>query len=269
MRIVLLAPTYKSLYSRMVTYLVIQESGMDIVGVVVRTIWSLKRLRGEIRRDGVRLLQKIRTKLLLSERIQDSAVRKTLAEKARQVKLPGSDLKDIASLYQLPVYTVADHNTPRAESIIHSLAPDVIVFTGGGLIRKRILEIPRLGVLNCHAGILPRYRGMDVVEWPLIERDSPDSEIGITLHFMDRGVDTGPILLHKPMKIQKGDTFEEIRARIEPMMVDLVLTGLRGLRDNTVQVEQQEKSAGKQYFVMHPRLKQIAAQKLSAFTNQM
>ena len=68
MRLAVLAPTPRSLYSRLVTHLAVQESGVEVVLVVARSIWSPRRLRAELQRDGPRLLDKVYQKLLLGER---------------------------------------------------------------------------------------------------------------------------------------------------------------------------------------------------------
>ena len=72
------------------------------------------------------------------------------------------------------------------------LKPDLVVFTGGRLIRDNILKNSGAGVVNCHMGILPMYRGVDVVEWPILNEDW--NNIGLTIHFMVKGIDTGDIL---------------------------------------------------------------------------
>ncbi len=141
------------------------------------------------------------------------------------------------------------------------LKPDVVVFSGGGIVREPVLQIPSMGVLNCHSGLLPKYRGMDVVEWAILE-SKEEPQIGLTLHFMDRGVDTGPILLRQPEQVQPGDTLARIRRRLEPKMVRLMMRGLRGLRDGSVGSQEQSSEDGRQYFVMHPRLKVVAEKKV-------
>jgi methionyl-tRNA formyltransferase len=122
-----------------------------------------------------------------------------------------------------------------------------------------VLAIPRLGVLNCHTGILPQYRGMDVVEWTAFEENIGRIGFGATLHFMDSGVDTGPILLKKKIPLSSNSNFESIRAELETVMVDLMVQGVQGLRDGILFSNPQELKKGRQYFVMHPRIK-IAAQ---------
>jgi methionyl-tRNA formyltransferase len=250
-----------------VTYLSFQEPDIEVSLIVLRTIWSLDRIKGELTRDGVRLLQKVNKKLIVGESVYDREAQPTIVDLARQVSLPGKNLRDLADQYQIPLLTVKDHNEKKAEEALKSVAPDAIIFTGGGLIRKNILDIPKIGVVNCHSGILPEYRGMDVVEWPILT-DPRSLKMGLTLHLMEKGVDTGPILLQRTIEPKAGDSFSSYRTRLEPAMVDIMLEGIRGLRDKIVAYRLQEKTSGKQYFVMHPRIKKAAESALETYQNQ-
>jgi folate-dependent phosphoribosylglycinamide formyltransferase PurN len=261
LRVAVLAPIQSSLYSRLVSFLALTEPGLDLVGIVVRTPWSWSRLRGELRRDGKRLARKVFQKMVLGERAYAGGDQRTIAALAREVALPGQNLAALARLFNVPLRVVRDHNEPAAVKFLQALRPDVLAFTGGGLIRRAVLELPGLGVLNCHLGPLPAYRGMDVVEWPVLEQSR--AQIGLTLHWMDQGVDTGPLLLQQALPLEPGDSFAAIRRRLEPEMVRLVLRGLRGLRDGVLAARPQPAGAGKQYFVMHDRLLAVAARRLA------
>jgi methionyl-tRNA formyltransferase len=114
-------------------------------------------------------------------------------------------------------------------------------------------------------GLLPRYRGMDVVEWPILEGRN---EVGVTLHFMDRGVDTGPILTTRNVPIRAGDGMEALRTRFEPVMVDIMLEGIRGVRDDALPPAAQRPEDGRQYFVLHPRLYERARRRLADVSSQ-
>ena len=104
---------------------------------------------------------------------------------------------------------------------------------------------------------------MDVLEWAVLEEGNRQPEVGISLHFMDCGVDTGPILLQQKMELKKNDTFVRIRQRLEPMMVKLIIDGVCGLRDKTLQPKPQRPGDGRQFFVMHPRLQAVAGNRLN------
>jgi methionyl-tRNA formyltransferase len=246
----------------MIAWRIAQEQGLDLCAVVARDMWSWKRLRSELRRDGPRLLDKIYRKLILSEKQTAARTEETLADLADQSGLPYQRLRAFCKDLSVPYLLAPDHNHPSAEDLLRKAQPDVIAFTGGGLIRKNILDLPEMGVLNCHAGLLPRYRGMDVVEWALLEAEDEPPQTGITLHFMDRGVDTGPIVKNRPIAVQPGDDLESLRARFLPAMVELVIEGLVRLQDGRLQPSPQIPEDGRQYFVMHPRLREAASEQI-------
>ena len=262
MRVCLLAPIKTSLYSRLVAHLVAGDPDLELTGVVVRTPWNYRRIRGEIRRDGPRLLRKVYQKLVLGDAAYERRDERTVRALAQRVGLPGRTLGDLAERHQFKLTVVADHNDAVAEQALKEARPDAIAFTGGGLIRRNILELPRIGVLNCHAGIMPEYRGMDVVEWPVVEMTGGEPALGITLGLMDKGVDTGPILLKRSLTLEPDDTFASLRRRIEPMMVQLMLEGLRGLNGGSCRPSEQRPEQGRQYYVMHPRLVNCAQRRL-------
>jgi folate-dependent phosphoribosylglycinamide formyltransferase PurN len=263
MRLAVLAPTPTSLYSRLVAHLAAEQPGVEVVLIVVRRLLSWHRLRSEIRRDGPRLLDKVYRKLLLGERGFPAQDAENLLALARQSGLTARTLRELAQRRDIPILTVGDINGVRAETALRRARPDVIAFTGGGLIRSGLLALPRLGILNCHMGILPRFRGMDVVEWAILEAGAEGPRLGLTLHLMDRGVDTGPILLQHNLELRRGDTLEAVRRRLEPAMARLMLEGVRGLRDGSITPRTQTEGEGRQYYVMHPRLREAAAERLA------
>ncbi len=262
MRVLVLAPIMNSLYSRLVVHLCSIEPGIVVTDVVVRTPWTMRRVRTEFERDGVRLLKKTIKKMILGDRAYDTEDPDTLLAFARAARLPGRSLRNVARKRDIAMTVVGDHNDAKSLATLARAQPDVIIFTGGGLIREHVLRIPRLGVLNCHMGLLPAYRGMDVVEWPVAEDKLLRPDIGLSLHFMDEGVDTGPILLQYRLPLRAGDTFASIRSRLEPKMVELILNGVRGLRDGTLSASKQAQQEGRQYYLMHPRMMSFAESKL-------
>lgn len=264
MKAAILAPIKTSLYSMITTHLLASEPGVEVTGIIVRTPWSLKRVRHEIKRDGVHLINKIYNKMVGGDTASDLVGAAGADTMASRLGLTGSTLADMADAAGVPLTVVKDHNSAESEEALKAAAPDIIVFTGGGLIRKNILRIPRLGVINCHPGILPEYRGMDVIEWTVAEGRDAKPGLGLTLHFMNEGLDTGPILLKRPFSISKNESFGAVRSRLIPMSIELILEGVRGLRDGVVVPKNQSAGDGRQYYVMHPRMYDFASNKLKA-----
>jgi methionyl-tRNA formyltransferase len=152
---------------------------------------------------------------------------------------------------------VTDVNGPEALAVLRAARPDLIIYTGGGILKSDLLSIPSIGVLNAHMGLLPAYRGMNALEWALLNGD----DLGVTVHFIDRGVDTGDILLQRRLPVGRADTIAALRAIATRESVDALAEVVSRLRAGAVEPLAQP-SAGKQYFVMHARLKQIAERRL-------
>lgn len=105
--------------------------------------------------------------------------------------------------------------------------PDVLVVVAYGLILpKAVLEIPRLGCVNVHASLLPRWRGAAPVERALL---AGDQTTGVTIMLLEEGLDTGPVLLQRTLAIDPQDTGASLRARLATEGAVLLLEALQGL----------------------------------------
>ncbi len=171
------------------------------------------------------------------------------------------NLNQVANVYRFPVAITQDQNSPRAIAALKAWSPDLIVFTGGNILRREILGVPSLGVLNVHLGMLPEIRGMSSPEWSLLN----GVPVGITLHFMDSGIDTGPILRkYEFPDLAHCDSLADLRHRLIAFGVeklgDVVAALDRGTIMSTPQCDRNSASRGdNQYFVMHDWLQERAA----------
>lgn len=263
MRAALLAPIDSSPFALAVAELCRREPGVELVSILVREHRSLARLRSELRRDGVRLVRKAWRKLVIRGVAESAAGERSFYDVVEELGLEERSLRAFAERHGVPHLRVADPNAPEAVAFLRESAPDAVAFTGGGLVRRGLLEAAGRGILNAHMGVLPPYRGMDVVEWPLLEGRHESVGLGVTLHLMDPGVDTGPIVEVFPVPIRRGDSMERLRTRYEPVMVDALLEGVRRVRDGSLAPRPQAPGDGRQYFVLHPRLYAAARARLA------
>jgi folate-dependent phosphoribosylglycinamide formyltransferase PurN len=258
-KVVVFSPSRFSLYTITVAELLLR-SGIDVDAIFVRKLINPRRFTSEFSRDGSRLLRKIWKKLVLRQAAYASANFETLVSLIQEEAIPYKTVDELAKAHEIPIYYCKDLNDAVVVENLRRIQPELVVFTGGGLLRKEVLASAGAGVLNCHMGMLPKYRGMDVVEWPILEGDR--EHIGLTVHFMDEGVDTGDILRTRRVEFRAGETIKQIRDRFEPIMVrEFVATTFDFLAGNVTR-QPQRKSDGKQYFVMHPRLIKLAESKL-------
>jgi len=169
-------------------------------------------------------------------------------------------LREVARAYGFPVVTCADQNSPRAVEQLKHWSPDVTIFTGGNILRDEILKVPRLGTLNSHLALLPEIRGMNSPEWSLL----CGVPLGITIHFMDSGIDTGPIVLRREFAPAGDcDSLADLRNRMIAEGIELIADAVVGLDRGTIKaVPQTDREKDRQCFVMHEQLKAVATRRL-------
>lgn len=130
-------------------------------------------------------------------------------------KLP----RPAVALDQDRIMYVSTVNGPDALRTMRSLAPDLIIQAGAGILRPRLFKLARCGTLNLHHGIAPLIRGMDSIYWGLWEK-RPDW-IGATVHWIDEGIDTGTILAYAPVApLLPGEDYPALFVRATSRGVD-------------------------------------------------
>jgi methionyl-tRNA formyltransferase len=148
-------------------------------------------------------------------------------------------------------------NGPDALRLLRAARPELIIYTGGGIVRGELLSIPSIGVLNAHMGLLPGHRGMNALEWSLLDGD----RLGVTIHFIDLGIDTGDILLRRELTVSPTDTIKSLRAAATRASADALAEAVRRLGEGS-ETRTPQSRKGKQYFVMHARLKRVVEERL-------
>lgn len=145
----------------------------------------------------------------------------------RGQKLTASPVKEIALLHDLPVHQPQSLKNPDEQQIITSLKADIMVVVAYGLILpKAVLQAPRLGCLNIHASLLPRWRGAAPIQRAIVEGDV---ETGVTIMQMDEGLDTGAMLYKVHCPIQPKDTSETLHTRLALLGAEALLHTLKHL----------------------------------------
>ncbi len=139
----------------------------------------------------------------------------------RGLKSQPPPVKLAAAEMGLPVFQPASINAPDSVEKLRELNLDLLVVAAyGQILKKRVLELPRLGCVNVHASLLPKYRGAAPVAWAILHGESIT---GVTVFLMDEGMDTGPILLQRPVEIRPEETRGELEARLAEVGGELVV----------------------------------------------
>jgi methionyl-tRNA formyltransferase len=138
-----------------------------------------------------------------------------------------SPVKETAVSAQIPVYQPAKIRALAAEEQLRTLAPDVIVIIAyGQIIPSRLLPIPRLGWINLHASLLPKYRGAAPIHWAIAKGETVT---GNTTMRIDAGMDTGEMLLQQELAIGSNETSPELSARLAEAGAGLMVETLKDL----------------------------------------
>lgn len=177
------------------------------------------------------------------------------------------NLREVATLYDFPVDVCRDQNSRESIARLYEWSPDLIIFTGGNILRKEILGLPRLGILNVHLGLLPEVRGMSSPEWSLLQ----GVPLGITFHYMDAGIDTGPILRRYELPdATQCESLNDLRDRLIASGIDKIGEVIEGLARGTIcatpqsDLNNSDPGEDRQFFVMHEWLQARAAERLVA-----
>jgi folate-dependent phosphoribosylglycinamide formyltransferase PurN len=170
-------------------------------------------------------------------------------------------LREVAAVYDFPVAVCKDPNAPDSIARMRALSPDLIVFAGGNILRKQLLDVPRLGVLNVHLGILPEVRGMNTPEWSLLNH----VPVGVTIHYIDAGIDAGPILQRCELPdAPRCESLSDLRNRLIAFGVEKIAEVVAGLERGTIfATPQPDLDEDRQFFVMHEWLQARAAERLT------
>ena len=142
-------------------------------------------------------------------------------------KLTPSPVKALAQTHRLPVYQPASLKGADAQAELAALDADIMVVVAYGLILPQaVLDTPRLGCLNVHASLLPRWRGAAPIQRAI---EAGDSESGVTIMQMDAGLDTGAMLLERRTPINATTTGGELHDTLAELGGEAIVTALDAL----------------------------------------
>jgi methionyl-tRNA formyltransferase len=157
--------------------------------------------------------------------------------KGRGQHLAPSPVKRAAAAAGLPIAQPQTLKTEDGRAPLASWRPDVLVVVAYGLLLPpAALSLPRLGCVNIHASLLPRWRGAAPIQRALL---AGDAETGATIMLMDAGLDTGPMLAQRKMPIERHDTGGSLHDRLAIQGADLLIEALADLETGRLQAEPQ------------------------------
>ena len=158
--------------------------------------------------------------------------------KGRGMKLVASPVKEFAIEKNLKVFQPEKvKKNEEFISQIKDMNPDVIcVVAYGKILPKEILDIPKLGCINVHGSLLPKYRGAAPIQWAVL---NGDKKTGITTMYMDVGMDTGDMILKQEVEIGENETTGELWDRLSKIGGKLLVETLKQIENGTAPREKQ------------------------------
>ncbi len=160
--------------------------------------------------------------------------------KGRGKEMAQSPVKQCALRHGIPVLTPVKIKTAESVEELKKYPADIFVVAAfGQLLSEEILNMPRYGSVNIHASLLPKYRGAAPIQWSILDGEK---ETGITIMQMDKGLDTGDILLQQRVAITDEDTGESLFDKLALAGSRLIVEALEKLEKGEIQPQKQDDS---------------------------
>ena len=158
--------------------------------------------------------------------------------KGRGGELAASPVKETALRFSLPVHQPERIRRPEPVEQLKQMQPDAMVVVGyGQIIPQSIIDIPRHGIINVHASLLPKYRGAAPIQWAIANGEASS---GVTTMRIDAGLDTGDMLLKWETPIGPEENAIELGQRMAQAGADLLVETLAGIDSGTIRPEAQD-----------------------------
>ena len=154
--------------------------------------------------------------------------------------------RDVRYRRSVPTIEVPNINDAACIEFVRSLAPDMLAVCGTTVIRAAVFSLARVGTLNIHTGITPEYRSADPIFWALYE-GKPD-KVGVTIHLVDAGIDTGPIVRQEVVPVFRVDTLSSIYLRCIRRGAELYLGVLADAERGTLSRQAPKKAPSRAFY---------------------
>jgi methionyl-tRNA formyltransferase len=156
-------------------------------------------------------------------------------KKGRGQKVGFSPVKERVSQYRaggIPIFQPERVKEEAFQEDLKRLAPDLFVVAAyGQILPQSLLEIPKYGAINVHASLLPKYRGAAPIAWAILRGEKAT---GVTIMKMDKGMDTGDILLQREVIVENGETSETLHDKLASIGAQLLLETLAGMKRGAI-----------------------------------
>lgn len=147
-------------------------------------------------------------------------------------------LKEKAAFHGIPFVVHQNINSQEFRGFLVDADCDIFVSMSFNQIFKReVIDIPSNKIINCHAGKLPYYRGRNILNWALI---NDEKDFGVTVHYVDEGIDTGDIILQRVYSINDNDTYSTLLNRSYLYCAEVLIDAIKVIQSGEVKIIRQD-----------------------------
>jgi methionyl-tRNA formyltransferase len=148
----------------------------------------------------------------------------------------------------VPSIEVNDINEPKSVEFVSAHKPDIIAVCGTTVLKPEVFELSKRGTINIHTGIIPEYRSADPIFWALYNNEP--NNVGVTIHFVDRGIDTGPIIYQQAIEVTRSDDLVTLYCKCIKKGAELMSLAISDMETGAARTMRKEGVAGKAYYHM-------------------
>lgn len=173
--------------------------------------------------------------------------------RGKGVQMP--PVKQCAQKYGIPVFQPEKIKAPEAVEALRGYGADIFVVAAfGQLLSEEILTMPRYGCINLHASLLPRYRGASPIQWAIL---NGETETGITVMQMDKGLDTGDMLMKCTVPVEPKETGASLYEKLRDAGAKLITEALPKIERGELEPEKQDEEKATYVSILKKSLGQI------------
>ncbi|MDZ7691017.1 MAG: formyltransferase family protein [Balneolaceae bacterium] len=196
----------------------LKRKGIAVKGFIVVSPYSWSRFRKYIQKRGLSFVWEAIPRLLGLNKHRTDGPKDYLDAFFEEKNIRFSSIKKWAKENKANYYSAGSINDQGIVGYLKEMNPRWLVYSGGGIIKDPIITAMEGRILNAHQGPLPEVRGMNAAEWSIL-LDEPKE---VTIHLIDKGIDTGKIITSLPYSVDEDDTIDTIRDKAK-------VQGIRGL----------------------------------------
>jgi methionyl-tRNA formyltransferase len=251
--VVVLCPNYLSL-NTIATLFLLYKKGVKVEAIAVRKLLTLNRIRSELKFSIRLLFKRVMNEALLRGKKTSSKNGVSLNNYLELIGCKYRNVKVLAKIIGAKVVYFGDFNDSNSVKYFQESSSDYAVFTGGGILNSSVLNSFSGGIIHCHPGILPQYKGMDVVHWALLEGSY--DQVGASCQIMNDKLDAGELCGNIFVDVKKVNGLMNIRTKVVEDKIHLLANMTAGILLGAINKKKQTGS-GFQYFLMHHKLLKI------------